>query len=152
MQCCAAVQAIRWKKKHPNFEWRGGGRVVDCFVLLSCPIWGQSLNSFITDCSFWPSLLLKLENHIAENVITGLSLTELSICQNWPASPFPSKIMRISFLIKTNHPDLSNSNIMHKGDGFLAKPLGKSLFRCQNVWSDHGPAGQFWLLESALRF
>ena len=39
---------------------------------------------------------------------------------------------------------------MHKGDGFSAKPLGKSLFHCQNVWSDHGPAGQFWLLESAL--
>ena len=39
---------------------------------------------------------------------------------------------------------------MHKGDGFSAKPLGKSLFHCQNVWSGHGPAGQFWLLESAL--
>ena len=39
---------------------------------------------------------------------------------------------------------------MHKGDGFSTKPLGKSLFHCQNVWSDHGPAGQFWLLESAL--
>ena len=39
---------------------------------------------------------------------------------------------------------------MHKRDGFSAKPLGKSLFHCQNVWSDHGPAGQFWLLESAL--
>ena len=39
---------------------------------------------------------------------------------------------------------------MHKGDDFSAKPLGKSLFHCQNVWSDHGPAVQSWLLESAL--
>ena len=39
---------------------------------------------------------------------------------------------------------------MHKGDGFSAKPFGKSLFYCQNVWSHNGPAGQFWLLESAL--
>ena len=39
---------------------------------------------------------------------------------------------------------------MHKGDGFSAKPLGKSLFHCQNVWSSHGLASQFWLLESTL--
>ena len=25
----------------------------------------------------------------------------------------------------------------------------KPIFHCQNVWSDHDPAGQFWLLESA---
>ena len=25
--------------KHPNFEWKGGGRGVDCFVLWSYPIW-----------------------------------------------------------------------------------------------------------------
>ena len=123
-------------KKHPNFEWRGGGRVVDCFALLSCLIWGQSLNSFIADCSFWPSLLLKLENHIAENVIAGLSLTELSICQNWPASEFPSKIMRISFLIKTNHPDLSNSKYYAKRGWFFSKTSWKkpiSLPKCL-VW------------------
>ena len=39
---------------------------------------------------------------------------------------------------------------MHKGGGFSAKPLGKSLFHCQNVWSGHGLAGQFRLLESVL--
>ena len=33
---------------------------------------------------------------------------------------------------------------MHKGDGFSAKPLGKSLFHCQNVWSNLGLAGHFW--------
>ena len=49
---------------------------------LVAPFEGQRLNSFIADCSFWPSLLLKLENHVAENVIAGPSLTELSICQN----------------------------------------------------------------------
>ena len=40
---------------------------------------------------------------------------------------------------------------MHKGDGFSAKPLGESLFHCQNVLSGHGPTGQFWLLESVIR-
>ena len=39
---------------------------------------------------------------------------------------------------------------MHKGDGFSAKTLEKSLFHCQNDWSSHNPAGQFWLLERAL--
>ena len=37
--------------------------------------------------------------------------------------------MRISFLIKTNHPDLSNSNIMHvKGMVFQQNPLEKAYF------------------------
>ena len=40
---------------------------------------------------------------------------------------------------------------MHEGDGFSAKTLGKSLFCCQNDCSSHGLAGQFWLLEGALR-
>ena len=39
---------------------------------------------------------------------------------------------------------------MHKGDGFSAKTLEKSLFHCQNDWSSHNPAGQFWLLQTAL--
>lgn len=43
-------------------------------------------------------------------------------------------------------------NITLKGDGFSAKPLGKSLFHCQNGWSGHGPAGQFGVLESVLSF
>ena len=47
---------------------------MDCFALLSYHILGQCLNSFVADCSFWPGLLLKLENHTAENVIAGLSL------------------------------------------------------------------------------
>ena len=34
-------------------------------------------------------------------------------------------------------------NIMHKGDGFSAKPLGKRLFHCQNAWSCLGPASHF---------
>ena len=37
--------------KHANFEWRGGGRAVDCFVLRSYPIKGQCLNSFVTGSS-----------------------------------------------------------------------------------------------------
>ena len=40
---------------------------------------------------------------------------------------------------------------MYKGDGFSEKPLGESLFHCQDVWSSHGPTGQFWLLESVIR-
>ena len=39
---------------------------------------------------------------------------------------------------------------MYKGDGFSAKRPGNSVFHCQNVWSGHSPAGQLWLLESAL--
>ena len=45
-----------------------------------------------------------------------------------------SIVMRISILIKTNHSDQSNLKYIHKGDGFLAKPLRQSLFHCQNVW------------------
>ena len=54
-------------------------------------------------------------------------------------------VMRI-VLINNNHPDQSN-----QGDGFSAKPLGKRLFHFQNAWSGHGPAGQFWLMESAVK-
>ena len=36
--------------KHPNFEWRGQGRVVDSFVLRSYPSWVQCLNNFVADC------------------------------------------------------------------------------------------------------
>ena len=34
---------------------------------------------------------------------------------------------------------------------FQQKLLEKSVFYCQNDWSGYGPAGQFWLLERALR-
>lgn len=30
---------------------------------------------------------------------------------------------------------------MHKGDGFSAKTLGKSVFHFPNDWSSYGPAG-----------
>ena len=36
--------------KHLNFDWRGQGRGVDSFHLLSYPIWVQCLNNFVTDC------------------------------------------------------------------------------------------------------
>ena len=39
---------------------------------------------------------------------------------------------------------------MHKRDGFSAKTLEKRIFHCQNDWSSHNPAGQFWLLQRAL--
>ena len=42
-------------------------------------------------------------------------------------------------------------NRMHEGDNFSAKTRGKSLFHFQTDWSDKGPAGQFWQMESALR-
>ena len=59
------------------------------------------------------------------------------------SQPIPI-VMRISLLTKTNHPDQSNPKYYaHKGDGFLAKPLGKRLFHYQDVWSDYGSAGQF---------
>ena len=41
-------------------------------------------------------------------------------------------------------------NSIHKRNRFLSKTLGKSQFHFQNDRSGHGPAGQFWLLESAL--
>ena len=41
---------------------------------------------------------------------------------------------------------------MHEADKFLAKTLGKSLFHFQTDWSDKGPAGQFWQMESFLSF
>ena len=41
-------------------------------------------------------------------------------------------------------------NSMHEGNRFSSKTLGKSLLHFQNERCSHGPAGQFWLLESAL--
>ena len=40
---------------------------------------------------------------------------------------------------------------MHEVEGFSAKTPGTSLFNYQNAWllSGHGPAGQFWIKESA---
>ena len=38
--------------KHPNFEWRGQGWGVDCYVLWSYPICVQCLNNFVVDCSY----------------------------------------------------------------------------------------------------
>ena len=49
MQCCAAFQPVE-NNKHPNFEWRGDGSGVDCFVLWSSPIRLQCLNNFVADC------------------------------------------------------------------------------------------------------
>ena len=62
-------------------------------------------------------------------------------------------VMGISLLINNNHPDQSNPThyAQIKGDGFSANPLGKGLFHFQNAWSGHGPAGQFWLMEIAVR-
>ena len=39
--------------------------------------------------------------------------------------------------------------IMHKGDGFSAKPLGKSILHCQNVWSGATVIISIYLLISA---
>ena len=38
------------------------------------------------------------------------------------------------------------------GNGCSAKTLGKSVLHYQTDWSGNGPAGQFWQMESALRF
>ena len=46
-------------------------------------------------------------------------------------------VMRIPLLIKTNHPDQSNPKYYAQRRWFSAKPLGKSLFHCQNVWFGH---------------
>ena len=65
MQHCAAVQATLAveNNKHPNFEWRGGERGVDSFVLCSYPIWVHvDLNNFVTDC-----LNCKVTIHAKEN-------------------------------------------------------------------------------------
>jgi len=57
-------------------------------------------------------------------------------------SPFPSQY-EFHFKPKLTIQMSQTLNIIDKGDVFSAKPLGKSLFLCQNVWSGHGPAGQF---------
>ena len=44
-------------------------------------------------------------------------------------------VIRISLLIKTNHPDQSNPKYYTQRRWFFAKPLEKILFRCHNVWS-----------------
>ena len=41
--------------------------------------------------------------------------------------------------------------VFHEKPPLQQNPLEKNIFHCQNVCSGHGPAGQFWLLESTLR-
>ena len=69
-------------------------------------------------------------------VLSILNLSEMT------GQPIPI-IMRILVLIKTNRPDQSKANIIHKGNGFSAKPLGKCLLYFKNVWFGLGLAGQF---------
>lgn len=52
LHCCWST--FVGNSKHLNFEWMGGGRNVDCFVLWSYPIWGKCLNNFVVDCSYTP--------------------------------------------------------------------------------------------------
>ena len=88
----------------------------------------------------------------------GAFLRALFICQlfvrtQWPPRPFGRRNENFSF----NQNYLSRSgnkilNSMHEGNRFSAKTFGKSPFHSQNDWSGHCPAGQFWLLESALSF
>ena len=60
--------------------------------------------------------------------------------------------MRISLLLKTIQPDKSKPKKHRwKEMGFQQKLLEKAYLIFQNDWSCHGPARQFWLLESALR-
>ena len=61
MQHCAAVQATYRKQQTPNFEWRGGERGVDSFVLCSYPIWVRvsTILSPIVWIAKWPYMLKK---------------------------------------------------------------------------------------------
>ena len=60
--------------------------------------------------------------------------------------------MRISLLLNTIQPDQSKPKKPRwKEMGFQQKLLEKAYLIVQNDWSCYGPAGQFWLLESALR-
>ena len=77
--------------------------------------------------------------------------------QNWLARPFYSVIMKTSLLFKLPktiqpNPTIKCTILRHKRDGVSTKTLGKKHFYCQKDWSCYCPAGQFWLLESALRF
>ena len=61
-------------------------------------------------------------------------------------------IMRISLLLNTIQPDQSKpKKPCWKEMGFQQKLSEKAYLIVQNDWSCYGPAGQFWLLESALR-
>ena len=60
-----------------------------------------------------------------------------------------------NFTFNQNYPSRSGNKILNSmldGNRFSAKTFGKSPFYSQNDWSGHCPAGQFWLLESALSF
>lgn len=56
-------------------------------------------------------------------------------------------IMIISLVIRTIHRD---SKWHARRNGVSTKTLGKNICHCRNHWSGYGPAGQFWLLKSAL--
>ena len=72
--------------------------------------------------------------------VTGaLSILNLS---EMTGQPIPI-IMRILVLIKTNIQVSQMLNIVHKGNGFSAKPLGKCRLYLKNVWFSLGLAGQF---------
>ena len=55
--------------------------------------------------------------------------------------------MRISLLVKTNHPDESNPKYYAQMKWFFQQNL---LEKACFIAKMSGPAGQFWLLESAL--
>ena len=69
---------------------------------------------------------------------------------NEPAIYLSQRYIPNNVTLKTQKRVAFYDRIMHKGDGFSAKTLGKKLFHCQNDCSSHGPAGQFRLLESTL--
>ena len=53
-------------------------------------------------------------------------------------------VMRISLLIKTNHPHQSNPTVLCTTEMvFQQNFLEKAHFSAKNVWSGHSPAGQF---------
>ena len=72
----------------------------------------------------------------------------ISKYHSWYLFQISLQIMLLPILIKLTIQISQILNIMHCTKK-LVFPLGKSLF-CQNVWSGHCPAGQFWLLERAL--
>ena len=79
--------------KHPNYEWRGPGWGVDCYVLWSYPICVQCLNNFVVDCSYKAncnqSLATSFTNDNALRLITTVALTLMLVKGNLAFSGSP---------------------------------------------------------------
>ena len=83
--------------KHPNFEWRGGDRGVDSFVLCSYPIWVHvsTILSLIVWIAKWPYMLKKTNStHLL--LLGYKTLGGTFFCNDWRNHAYFKTLLEIN--------------------------------------------------------